>query len=39
VVATVEDLIEVEPIGELLLKGFLKPVTTYNVLRFKDTPR
>jgi class 3 adenylate cyclase len=38
VFATVEDLIEVEPIGELSLKGFLKPVTTFNVLRFKDTP-
>ena len=39
VFATVENLIEVEPIGELSLKGFLKPVTTFNVLRFKDTPR
>ncbi len=39
VFATVEDLIEVEPIGELSLKGFLKPVTTFNVLRFKDAPR
>ena len=38
VFATVEDLIEVEPIGELSLKGFLKPVTTFNVLRFKDAP-
>jgi len=38
VFATVEDLIEAEPIGELTLKGFLKPVTTFNVLRFKDTP-
>jgi class 3 adenylate cyclase len=38
VFATVEDLIEVEPIGELSLKGFLKPVTTFNVLRFKDVP-
>jgi adenylate cyclase len=38
VFATVENLIEVEPIGELSLKGFLKPVTTFNVLRFKDAP-
>ncbi len=38
VFATVENLIDVEPIGELSLKGFLKPVTTFNVLRFKDTP-
>jgi class 3 adenylate cyclase len=37
VFATVKDLIEVEPIGKLSLKGFLKPVTTFNVLRFKDT--
>lgn len=37
VFATVEDLIEAESIGELSLKGFLKPVTTFNVLRFKDT--
>lgn len=36
VFATVEDVIEVEPIGELSLKGFPKPVTTFNVLRFKD---
>ena len=34
--AMVEDLIEAELIGELTLKGFLKPVTTFNVLRFKD---
>src|SRR6266849_5779159 len=34
VFATVEDSIEAEMIGELSLKGFLKPVTTFNVLRF-----
>ena len=28
----VEELIEVEPVGELTLKGFHRPVTTYNVL-------
>jgi adenylate cyclase len=38
VFATVENRIEVEPIGGLSLKGFLKPATTFNVLRFKDTP-
>jgi adenylate cyclase len=38
VFAMVENRIEVEPIGGLSLKGFLKPVTTFNVLRFKDTP-
>jgi len=32
---TVEALIEVEPVGELTLKGFQRPVTTYNVLRQK----
>jgi hypothetical protein len=26
----------VEPIGELTLKGFLKPVTAFNVLRLKS---
>jgi adenylate cyclase len=32
----VEELIEVEPIGELVLKGFHRPVTAYNVLRLKE---
>jgi class 3 adenylate cyclase/CheY-like chemotaxis protein len=32
---TVEELVEVEPAGELTLKGFSRPVTTHNVLRFK----
>ncbi len=32
---TVEELIEVEPVGEVTLKGFHRPVTTYNVLRPK----
>jgi len=32
---TVEELIEVEPVGEVTLKGFHRPVTTYNVLRLK----
>ena len=32
---TVEDLVEVEPVGELSLKGFHRPVTTYNVIRLK----
>jgi hypothetical protein len=30
---TVEDLVEVESVGELLLKGFHRPITAYNVLR------
>ena len=33
VLASVEDLVEVEPVGELQLKGFLKPVLAYNVIR------
>ena len=33
--ATVEELVEVEPVAELTLKGFHRPVTTYNVLRLK----
>jgi adenylate cyclase len=32
---TVEELIAVEPVGELTLTGFRRPVTTYNVLRLK----
>ena len=35
VLAAVEELVEAEPIGELLLKGFLKPVPTFNILRLK----
>jgi adenylate cyclase len=33
VLAAVEDLVEVEPLGTLELKGFHRPVTTYNVVR------
>ncbi|MBI3061577.1 MAG: adenylate/guanylate cyclase domain-containing protein, partial [Deltaproteobacteria bacterium] len=32
---TVEQLAEAEPVGELTLKGFLRPVTAYNILRIK----
>jgi class 3 adenylate cyclase len=32
---TVEELVEVEAVGELTLKGFSRPVTTHNVLRLK----
>jgi class 3 adenylate cyclase len=32
---TVEDLVEVEPVGELTLKGFHRPITAYNILRLK----
>ena len=31
----VEDLVEAEPVGELTLKGFSKPVSAFNVLRVK----
>jgi class 3 adenylate cyclase len=33
----VEALIEIEPAGELMLKGFAKPVTAFNVLRARAT--
>jgi adenylate cyclase len=34
-VGTVEELVEVEPVGELSLKGFLRPVTAFNVVKLK----
>ena len=33
VLASIDDLAETEPVGELLLKGFLKPVPAYNLIR------
>src|SRR5437016_12085391 len=33
--STVEDLVEVEPVGELTLHGFVKPVTAFNITRLK----
>jgi class 3 adenylate cyclase len=33
----VEHLVDVEPVGELTLKGFAKPVTAFNVLRARAT--
>jgi class 3 adenylate cyclase len=33
----VEALVDVEPVGELTLKGFAKPVTAFNVLRARAT--
>ena len=33
---TVEELVEVEPVGELTLKGFHRPITAHNVLRLKN---
>ena len=35
VLASVEDLVEVEPVGELQLKGMLKPVPAFNLLGLK----
>ncbi len=32
---TLEELAEAEPVGELVLKGFLRPLTAYNILRLK----
>ena len=32
---TVEELVEVEPVGELTLKGFQRPVTAHNILGLK----
>jgi adenylate cyclase len=33
---TVEELVEVEPAGELTLKGFHRPITAHNVLRLRN---
>ncbi len=33
---TVEQLVEAEAVGELSLKGFLRPITAYNILRLKE---
>jgi class 3 adenylate cyclase len=33
--STVEDLVATEPVGELSLKGFLRPVMTFRILRLK----
>jgi adenylate cyclase len=38
VLAAVEDLVEVEPVGELQLKGLLKPVPAFNVVRLTTRP-
>jgi adenylate cyclase len=34
--ASVEELVEVEPVGELQLKGFLKAVPAYNIVGLKE---
>ena len=35
VATTIEDLVEVEAVGELTLKGFHRSITAYNVLRLR----
>ena len=35
--ATMEGLVETDPVGELTLKGFQRPVTSYNVLRLRGS--
>ncbi len=37
VYADVEDLAEVEPMGDLELKGFANPVPTFNLLALKES--
>jgi class 3 adenylate cyclase len=37
VLGAVEQLLEVEPVGNLVLKGFLKPVPAFSVVRLKET--
>jgi len=36
-IGTVEELVEAEPVGELALKGFSRPVSVFNVARLKDS--
>ena len=35
VLGAVEELVEVEPVGELALKGFPKPTPAYDLLRLR----
>ncbi len=37
--AEVEDAVEVEPVGELMLAGFQRPVTAFNVVAVRGTPK
>jgi class 3 adenylate cyclase len=39
VLAAVEALVASEPVGDLTLKGFLKPVPAFNVVALKESPR
>ena len=33
--ATIEELVEAEPVGELTLKGFQRPITAFNLVRLR----
>ena len=35
--AEVEDMVEVEPVGEFMLKGLPRPVAAFNVVAFRET--
>lgn len=37
--ALVEELVEAEPVGEIELKGFARPIPLVNVIRLKETAR
>ena len=37
--AAVEDLVQAEPLGDLVLKGFVRPVTAYRILGVEDGAR
>ncbi|HET7263303.1 MAG TPA: response regulator [bacterium] len=37
VFATIEDAVDVEPLGEMALRGLSRPVSAYNVLRLKES--
>ena len=39
ILASVEGLVDAEAVGEITLKGFSKPVATFNVLRLKEPAR
>ena len=39
VLSEVEELVDVEPVGELTLKGFMKPVAAFNVLNVRPAER
>ncbi len=36
-IGTVEELVDAEPVGELALKGFSRPVSVFNVVRLKGS--